>query len=81
MGCRRVVGGRRRSGPLPPGLVRLGVEACGICGSDLKLWTRQLPAVEGTAPGHEFVGTILDGPAGPGRRPLRRVTDRDVRQV
>ena len=51
-------------GPLAPGFVRLQIEACGICGSDLKLWTRQLPAVEGTAPGHEFVGTILDGPPG-----------------
>ena len=51
-------------GPLPPGYARLRVEACGICGSDLKLWTRQLPAVEGTAPGHEFVGTIIDGPGG-----------------
>ncbi len=51
-------------GPLAPGFVRLRVEACGICGSDLKLWTRQLPATEGTAPGHEFVGTVLDGPGG-----------------
>ncbi|MEO5898678.1 MAG: alcohol dehydrogenase catalytic domain-containing protein [Ilumatobacteraceae bacterium] len=49
---------------LPDGFVRLQVEACGICGSDLHFWTgHQHPALA-TVPGHEFVGTILDAPAG-----------------
>ena len=50
--------------PLPTGWARLSVEACGICGSDLHFWTRHTPPVLGTAPGHEAVGTVLDGPAG-----------------
>ena len=32
-------------GPLSPGFVRLQVEACGICGSDLKLWTLYVSVV------------------------------------
>ena len=51
-------------GPLEPGWVRLQVEACGICGSDLHFWHGQLPRPLGTAPGHELAGTIVDGPAG-----------------
>ena len=51
-------------GPLEPGWVRLQVEACGICGSDLHFWHRELPPPLGTSPGHEFVGTVVDGPAG-----------------
>jgi threonine dehydrogenase-like Zn-dependent dehydrogenase len=51
-------------GPLEPGWVRLNVEACGICGSDLHFWHGHLPRPLGTAPGHELVGTIVDGPAG-----------------
>jgi threonine dehydrogenase-like Zn-dependent dehydrogenase len=50
--------------PLTDGWVRLKVEACGICGSDLHFWHGQLPRPLGTAPGHEFVGTVIDGPAG-----------------
>jgi threonine dehydrogenase-like Zn-dependent dehydrogenase len=49
---------------LPDGFVRLHVEACGICGSDLHFWTGHQHPVLGTVPGHEFVGTILDAPAG-----------------
>ena len=51
-------------GPLAPGWVRLRVEACGICGSDLHFWHGHLPRATGTSPGHEFVGTVVDGPAG-----------------
>ena len=51
-------------GPLQPGWVRLRVEACGICGSDLHFWHGDTPRPVGTAPGHEFVGTVVDGPPG-----------------
>jgi threonine dehydrogenase-like Zn-dependent dehydrogenase len=51
-------------GPLESGWVRLQVEACGICGSDLHFWHRELPPPLGTSPGHELVGTVVDGPAG-----------------
>ncbi|HEX4820906.1 MAG TPA: alcohol dehydrogenase catalytic domain-containing protein [Acidimicrobiales bacterium] len=50
-------------GPLPEGWVRLKVEACGICGSDLHFWHGDIPRPVGTAPGHEFAGTVIDGPA------------------
>ena len=51
-------------GKLEPGWVRLKVKACGICGSDLHTYRRhQRVNISGT-PGHEFVGTIIDGPAG-----------------
>jgi L-iditol 2-dehydrogenase len=49
---------------LPDGFVRLRVEACGICGSDLHFWTGQQHPELTTVPGHEFVGTVLDAPAG-----------------
>jgi threonine dehydrogenase-like Zn-dependent dehydrogenase len=51
-------------GQLEPGWVRLHVEACGICGSDLHFWHRELPPPLGTSPGHELVGTVVDGPDG-----------------
>jgi threonine dehydrogenase-like Zn-dependent dehydrogenase len=51
-------------GPLEPGWVRLRVEACGICGSDLHFWHGDLPRPIGTAPGHELAGVVIDGPAG-----------------
>lgn len=47
--------------PTPPygGLV-LRVEACGICGSDLRRWKEPLPAgVDGFTPGHEVAGTVI----------------------
>jgi threonine dehydrogenase-like Zn-dependent dehydrogenase len=50
--------------PLREGWVRLQVSACGICGSDLHLYRRELPAAVGGVPGHEVVGFPLDGPAG-----------------
>lgn len=54
----------RDPGPLEPGWARLRVEACGICGSDLHFWHGLLPRPLGTSPGHELVGTVVDGPAG-----------------
>ncbi len=51
-------------GPLEAGWVRLQVEACGICGSDLHFWHGHLRRPIGTTPGHELVGTVLDGPVG-----------------
>jgi threonine dehydrogenase-like Zn-dependent dehydrogenase len=51
-------------GVLEPGWVRLRVEACGICGSDLHFWHGNIRPTLGTSPGHELVGTIVDGPAG-----------------
>jgi threonine dehydrogenase-like Zn-dependent dehydrogenase len=49
---------------LPEGWARLRVSACGICGTDLHLWRRELPAPIGVAPGHEISGTLIAGPAG-----------------
>ena len=51
-------------GPLLPGWVRLRVEACGICGSELHVWHGTGRRPVGTSPGHEFAGTVLDGPSG-----------------
>jgi threonine dehydrogenase-like Zn-dependent dehydrogenase len=51
-------------GPLEPGWVRLRVEACGICGSDLHFWHGHLRRPLSTSPGHELAGTVVDGPAG-----------------
>ncbi len=51
-------------GPLEPGWVRLRVEACGICGSDLHFWHGDLARPIGTAPGHELAGVVIDGPPG-----------------
>jgi threonine dehydrogenase-like Zn-dependent dehydrogenase len=50
--------------PLPAGWARLRVTACGICGTDLHLWRRELPPPVGLAPGHEMTGTLVDGPRG-----------------
>ena len=50
--------------PLAPGWARLEVEACGICGSDLHFWSGHAPRPMGTTPGHEFVGTLVEGVAG-----------------
>jgi threonine dehydrogenase-like Zn-dependent dehydrogenase len=50
--------------PLPPDWVRLRVAACGICGTDLHLWRRELPPPVGIAPGHELSGSVIEGPRG-----------------
>ena len=52
------------AGALEPGWVRLRVEACGICGSDLHFWHGHLRRPLDTSPGHELAGTVIDGPAG-----------------
>ncbi|MFN2230909.1 MAG: alcohol dehydrogenase catalytic domain-containing protein, partial [Anaerolineae bacterium] len=47
--------------PVPPagGLV-LKVEACGVCGSDLRRWREGPPAgVTDIVPGHEIGGTVI----------------------
>lgn len=54
----------REPEPLVPGWVRLRVEACGICGSDLHFWHGHHRRPVGTAPGHELAGVVIDGPAG-----------------
>ncbi|MGL4648628.1 MAG: alcohol dehydrogenase catalytic domain-containing protein [Caldilineaceae bacterium] len=49
----------------PPGGLVLRVDACGVCGSDLRRWREGLPAgVAGLVPGHEVAGTVLS--VGPG---------------
>lgn len=50
-------------GPLEPHQIRLRVAASGICGSDLHSFRHELPASPGDTPGHEVVGTLIDGPA------------------
>jgi threonine dehydrogenase-like Zn-dependent dehydrogenase len=49
---------------LPADWVRLRVAACGICGTDLHLYRRELAAPVGVAPGHEIAGTPFEGPRG-----------------
>ena len=49
---------------LQPGWVRLRVAACGICGSDLHAYRGAFGSPHGRVPGHEFVGSIVDGPKG-----------------
>ena len=49
--------------PLERGWVRLAVEACGICGSDLDAWSRRYEPILGLSPGHEFAGTVLQSTA------------------
>lgn len=46
--------------PLPgPGEIRIRVEACGVCRTDLHVVEGDLPrAVAGTIPGHEIVGRV-----------------------
>ena len=51
-------------GPIAPGRVRISVNACGICGSDLHVYAGRSPRKRDVVMGHEIVGTIADG--GPG---------------
>ncbi len=53
---------RERPDPVAPsdGLV-LQVEACGVCGSDLRRWKEGPPQdVEGVVAGHEVAGTVIE---------------------
>ena len=52
------------AGPLAEDRVRLKVLANGICGTDLHLYRRELPPLEGGVPGHEIVGVPVEGPRG-----------------
>ncbi|MBE0535728.1 MAG: alcohol dehydrogenase catalytic domain-containing protein [Phycisphaerae bacterium] len=46
--------------PLPEDGLLLTVQACGICGSDLRRWKEGPPAgSDGVVPGHEAAGTVL----------------------
>jgi L-iditol 2-dehydrogenase len=50
---------------LPDDGLVVQVEACGVCGSDLRRWKEGLaPGVEGIVPGHEVAGVVLQ--VGPG---------------
>jgi len=44
-------------GALAPGWIRLEVQACGICGSDLHAWSR-LSNESGRVPGHEIAARV-----------------------
>ncbi|MCL8206916.1 MAG: alcohol dehydrogenase catalytic domain-containing protein [Actinomycetia bacterium] len=47
--------------PLGPGEVRVAVEACGICGSDLHMYKGRHPVLRPPlVMGHEFVGRVVD---------------------
>ena len=56
--------------PLTPGSVRVQVEGCGVCGSNLPVWEGRpwfdYPLAPGN-PGHEAWGRVVEGP-GEGRR-------------
>ena len=43
--------------PCPPDGIVLRVEACGVCGSDLRRW-KEGPAGEPVVPGHEVAGVV-----------------------
>lgn len=52
---------------LAPGEVRLRVEACGVCGTDVRIYKGEHSAYEhaaGRVPGHEIVGRIVEISAG-----------------
>ncbi len=50
--------------PLEDGWVRLAVETCGICGSDLHMMRGHTRVPDWLVPGHEIVGVPIDGPPG-----------------
>ncbi len=62
----QAAGGPLRPEDLPPGhpgphQVRIAVEACGVCRTDLHLFDGELPgAPYPLTPGHEIVGTIVE---------------------
>lgn len=63
--------------PVPgPGEVRLRIETCGVCGSDIHAWYGEHPYIQcPIAPGHEFSGQIeMVGPDVAGWEVGQRVT-------
>jgi len=45
----------------PPGGLVLQVDACGVCGSDLRRWKEGPPrGTDGIIPGHELVGVVVE---------------------
>ena len=51
--------------------VRIAVEACGVCRTDLHLLDGELPEIRcPVTPGHEIVGTVLECGPGAGRWPV-----------
>jgi 2-desacetyl-2-hydroxyethyl bacteriochlorophyllide A dehydrogenase len=71
-----VTRGRR---PLEAGEVRLGIEAVGICGSDVALWAGKHPyASYPVVPGHELGGRVLEASSDVDLRPGQRVTVRPI---
>jgi L-iditol 2-dehydrogenase len=61
--------------PLGPGEVRVAVEACGICGSDLHMYKGRHPVLRPPlVMGHEFVGRVVErAPDVPAEADGRRV--------
>ncbi len=54
---------------LGPGQVRVRVDACGVCRTDLHVVDGELPDPKlPLVPGHQAVGTVLEGEAEPGAR-------------
>jgi threonine dehydrogenase-like Zn-dependent dehydrogenase len=75
----RIEVGRRRVPEPGPGEVRIRVEACGICGSDLHLLGQGLFPPDHT-PGHEPAGVVEAlGPGVSGPRPGARVAVEPIR--
>jgi 2-desacetyl-2-hydroxyethyl bacteriochlorophyllide A dehydrogenase len=65
--------------PLGDGDVRIAVEAVGICGSDVALWSGTHPyATYPVVPGHELGGRVLEVGAGAGFEPGQPVTVRPI---
>ena len=61
-----------RPDPMPgPGEIRLKIEACGVCRTDLHVYDDELPDIRlPIIPGHEIVGRVdLLGPGVPDFRP------------
>ena len=57
--------------PPGPGQVRIAVQACGVCRTDLHLLDGELPEIRcPVTPGHEIVGTVLECGPGAGRWPV-----------
>ncbi len=51
---------RREAPAVPKGWVRVGVEAAGICGTDVAIYTGDYPARLPVVLGHEFAGRVLE---------------------